>query len=54
MEQMNSDYSKGILKKTTYEYNKDMFENLMEGKVEPGVEELAKIVGLHDILINKQ
>jgi|GEM_PF-1569120 len=53
MEQMKQDYLAGGLSTEAYDYNKDIFENLMSGQIEPKVEELAHLIGVEDILLKK-
>jgi len=50
LKQFESDYSDGIMGEAAYEYNKRLFEKLMEGKVNPSIEQLAKVIGINDIL----
>ncbi|MBN2533966.1 MAG: hypothetical protein JXB88_13835 [Spirochaetales bacterium] len=51
IQQISKDYSQGILSNEAYDYNKDMFDNLMEGKIEPQVEKLIKLLDLEDALL---
>jgi hypothetical protein len=51
MNQFDSDYSEGRMTKETYEYNRKVFDDLMKGEVDPRMEEIARIIGVEDILL---
>ncbi len=50
LQQIESDYADGTLGREAYEYNKDLFEKIMQAEVDAHVETLAKIIGVEEIL----